>query len=68
MFEPTVDIEGLPELNARLDKIAAMVSGPIAREALEAGPARSSKAKRSRIVRKLTRHAGRGYYRRHPHA
>ena len=28
MFEPTFDIEGLPELNARLDKIAALVAGP----------------------------------------
>jgi HK97 gp10 family phage protein len=37
MLEPTFDIEGLPELNARLDKIATLVSGPIARDALEAG-------------------------------
>ena len=36
-MEPTFDIEGLPELNARLDKIATLVSGPIVREALEAG-------------------------------
>jgi hypothetical protein len=31
------DIEGLPELNARLDKIATLVSGLIVRDALEAG-------------------------------
>jgi hypothetical protein len=37
MMEPTFDIEGLPELNARLDKIATLVAGPIAREALQAG-------------------------------
>jgi len=36
-MESTFDIEGLPELNARLDKIATLVAGPIAREALEAG-------------------------------
>lgn len=36
-MQPTFDIEGLPELNARLDKIATLVSGPIAAEALEAG-------------------------------
>jgi len=36
-MQMTFDIEGLPELNARLDKIATLVSGPIAREALEAG-------------------------------
>ena len=53
MFEPTFDIEGLPELNARLDKIAAMVSGPIAREALEAGGA-IIKSKAVANVRKLT--------------
>ena len=35
-MNPTFDIEGLPELNARLDKIATLVSGPIAHEALEA--------------------------------
>jgi len=33
----TFRIDGLPELNARLDKIAKAVSGPIAREALQAG-------------------------------
>lgn len=38
-MQPTFDIEGLPELNARLDKIANMVAGPIAREALQAGGA-----------------------------
>jgi len=53
MFEPTFDIEGLPELNARLDKIAVMVSGPIAREALEAGGA-IIKNKAVANVRKLT--------------
>jgi hypothetical protein len=53
MFEPTFDIEGLPELNARLDKIAAMVSGPIAREALEAAGA-IIKNKAVANVRKLT--------------
>jgi hypothetical protein len=37
MLEPTFDIEGLPELNAKLDQISALVSGPIAREALQAG-------------------------------
>lgn len=37
MFQATFDIEGLPELNARLDKIATLVSGPIARDALQAG-------------------------------
>jgi HK97 gp10 family phage protein len=37
MMEPTFDIEGLPELNARLDKIATVVAGPIVREALQAG-------------------------------
>jgi HK97 gp10 family phage protein len=36
-MEPTFDIEGLPELNARLDKLASIVSGPIAREAVQAG-------------------------------
>jgi hypothetical protein len=36
-MEPTFDIEGLPELNARLDNIATLVAGPIAREALQAG-------------------------------
>jgi hypothetical protein len=53
MFESTFDIEGLPELNARLDKIAVMVSGPIAREALEAGGA-IIKSKAVANVRKLT--------------
>lgn len=53
MFEPTFDIEGLPELNARLDKIAAMVSGPIAREALEAG-GKIIKDRAVANVRKLT--------------
>ena len=38
-MEPTFEILGLPEMNARLDKIATMVSGPIAREALQAGGA-----------------------------
>jgi hypothetical protein len=33
-MEPTFSINGLRELNARLDKIATLVSGPIAREAL----------------------------------
>jgi len=37
MFQPTFDIEGLPELNAKLDEISSLVSGPIAREALQAG-------------------------------
>jgi hypothetical protein len=32
----TFEIEGVPELNARLDKIATLISAPIAREALEA--------------------------------
>ena len=38
-MEPTFEVDGLPELNARLDKIATLVSGPIAREALQAGGA-----------------------------
>lgn len=36
-MKTTFEIDGLPELNARLDKIATLVAGPIAREALEAG-------------------------------
>ncbi|MFZ0322304.1 MAG: hypothetical protein WAL56_24465 [Candidatus Sulfotelmatobacter sp.] len=36
-MEPIFDIEGLPELNARLDKIATLIAGLIAREALQAG-------------------------------
>lgn len=53
MFEPTFDIEGLPELNARLDKIALMVAGPIAREALQAG-GKIIKDRAVENVRKLT--------------
>jgi hypothetical protein len=53
MMEPTFDIVGLPELNARLDKIATLVAGPIAREALEAG-GDIIKAKAVQNVRKLT--------------
>jgi hypothetical protein len=34
---PTFDIEGLPQLSARLDNIATLVSEPVAREALQAG-------------------------------
>lgn len=53
MMEPTFDIEGLPELNARLDKIATLVAGPIAREALQAG-GKIIKDRAVQNVRKLT--------------
>ena len=36
-METTFKLEGLPELAARLDSIATVVSGPIARHGLEAG-------------------------------
>ena len=50
-------IDGLPELNARLDKIAVVVANPITREALAAGgkvikdKSRGAGALRSRIGR-----------------
>src|ERR1700727_1317148 len=53
-MEPTFRIDGLPELNARLDKIAKAVSGPIAREALQAG----GKVIKDRAVQNMRRLTG----------
>jgi hypothetical protein len=52
-MEPTFDIEGLPELNARLDKLATLVSKPIAREAVQAG-GKLIKDKAAQNVHRLT--------------
>jgi hypothetical protein len=47
-------IDGLPELNARLDKIAVVVANPITREALAAG-GKVIKDKAEGLVHRLTR-------------
>jgi hypothetical protein len=47
-------VDGLPELNARLDKIAVVVANPITREALAAG-GKVIKDKAEELVHRLTR-------------
>lgn len=37
MLKSTFEIDGLPEMAARLDKIAVMIAGPISKEAVRAG-------------------------------
>jgi HK97 gp10 family phage protein len=46
-------IDGLPELNARLDKIAVIVANPITRDALQAG-GKVIKDRAEQIVHRLT--------------
>lgn len=46
-------IDGLPELNARLDRIAVIVANPITREALQAG-GNVIKIRAEALVRRLT--------------
>jgi hypothetical protein len=47
-------IDGLPELNARLDKIAVIVAKPITREVLAVG-GKVIKDKAEELVHRLTR-------------
>jgi HK97 gp10 family phage protein len=46
-------IDGLPELNARLDKIAVVVANPVTRDALQAG-GKVIKDKAEQLVHRLT--------------
>jgi hypothetical protein len=46
-------IDGLPQLNARLDKIAVVVANPITREALETG-GKVIQVRAEQLVRRLT--------------